>query len=62
MRVRAQLDAFAPRMVSVLLPMLMRLGDDTSEWEEAEPEDGLLDDDCEACPVRRSARRTRRRA
>ena len=40
-----KLDAFTPRLLSVLVPMLLRLGGDLSEWEEAEPDDGLLETD-----------------
>lgn len=36
---------FAERVLKVLLPMLLRLGGDLSEWEAAMPEDGLREDD-----------------
>lgn len=41
----AKLEAFAPRVLSVLLPMLVRLGGDVAEWDAAEPEDGLFETD-----------------
>lgn len=36
---------FAARVLGVLVPMLMRLPEDTSEWRAAEPDDGLRESD-----------------
>lgn len=40
-----KLPGFLGKMVSLLLALMVRLGEDASEWEEAEPLDGLFDDD-----------------
>ena len=40
-----KLEAFTPRTMNALLPMLVRLGGDLVDWEAAEPEDGLLETD-----------------
>ena len=41
----SKLDVYVPRVLAVLLPMLLRLGGDLSDWESAMPEDGLREDD-----------------
>ena len=43
----SKLPSFVPRVLGVLLPMMLRLEMDLSEWEAATPEDGLgvIDDD-----------------
>lgn len=40
-----KVSGFEGRVLFVLLPMLLRMGEDVSEWEEAEPEDGLNEGD-----------------
>ena len=36
---------FAPKALGALLPMMLRIGEDSESWEAAEPEDGLNDGD-----------------
>lgn len=40
-----RVPGFLGKMVSLLLAFMVRLGEDASEWEEAEPLDGMFDDD-----------------
>lgn len=41
----AKVPGFESKLLFVLLPMMVRMGEDFSEWEAAEPEDGLNDGD-----------------
>ena len=44
-RARLKLPGFVGKVLPVTLGMMVRLGEDISEWQEAEPLDGLNDDE-----------------